>query len=102
MIKPTIGRIVWYWAGKKEEGAQPFAATIAHVWSDTCINIGYFDGNGQAGSATSVLLVQEGEPIPAGQFCEWMPYQKGQAAKAEVLESQLASFITPPSTETGA
>jgi len=84
MIKPTVGRVVWYWpSGKaeKELGAQPLAAQIAFVHDDHCINIGYLDRNGFAYAATSVPLVQEGdEMIPTGPFCEWMPYQKAVAS----------------------
>lgn len=33
---------------------------------------------------TSVLLLQEGNERPSGGgFCEWMPYQIGQAKKHE-------------------
>lgn len=28
--------------------------------------------------------------MPLGHFAEWMSYQKGQAAKAEALERQVA------------
>lgn len=84
MIKPTVGRIVWYYpSGNKPETHQPLAAQIAHVWSDTCINIGYLDANGVAHSATSVLLYQEDEmPMPATNYCCWMPYQKAVASGA--------------------
>lgn len=89
MIKPVVGRVVWYWTSNaaRAAGAQPLAAQVAHVWSDTCINIGYLDANGRPSAATSVRLVQDGEDYPStGPFCEWMPYQKGQAAKAEAAE----------------
>lgn len=84
MITPTVGRIVWYHPKGELPHAQPFAAIIAHVWSDTCVNLAIFDANGKPMSAppTSVLLVQEGQEVPSGgHYCEWMPYQKQQAAK---------------------
>lgn len=90
MISPTIGRVVWYWpniaSGDAEGNDQPLAALIAHVLSDTCVNLAIFDKNGVSVEKppTSVLLVQDGNPRPTGGgFCEWMPYQKGQAAKAD-------------------
>ena len=87
MIAPTVGRVVWYRKNLGDE--QPFAALIVHVWSDTCVNLAYFDANGIAENETSVLLWQEGNPKPDYRYCEWMPYQKGQAAKTEALEKKL-------------
>ena len=78
MIEPTVGRIVWYHAGANDfpgtdGGDQPLAAIIAHVWSETCVNLAVFTANGRAESRTSVLLVQEEQERPgAGPFCEWM------------------------------
>jgi hypothetical protein len=47
------------------------------------VNLAVFDSNGVSHSRTSVQLVQAGEDKPEhGYFCEWMPYQVGQAAKA--------------------
>lgn len=90
-IVPTIGRIVWYrayesddFAGAAESrtGGQACAAIVTHVWSDTCVNLAVFDANGGTHSRTSVLLVQPGSDVPGSGYCEWMPYQIGQAAKA--------------------
>jgi hypothetical protein len=94
MIKPTVGRVVWYYPPGKQAGVdQPLAALIAYVWSDMCVNLAIFDGNGQPypPGHTSILLVQEGTPVPSGgNYCTWMPYQMGQAAKAEELQKKLA------------
>lgn len=93
MIKPTIGRVVLFTpAGAKPED-QKQAALVAHVWSDTCVNLAIFDENGAAYNKTSVLLIQDDAPVPTGGFyCEWMPYQKGQAAKTEELENKLVKL----------
>ncbi|MDH5219213.1 MAG: hypothetical protein OEX19_16025 [Gammaproteobacteria bacterium] len=89
MIKPTIGRQVWYWP--EQQVSQPYAATICHVWTDTCVNLSILDANGKQFAETSVLLYQgdENSDRPAGKFAEWMPYQKGQAKKTEELEQKL-------------
>lgn len=89
MIKPTIGRVVWFWPANRTQPEQPLAALIAHVWNDRMVNLAYFDSNGIARNATSVRLQQDGDtdlPTAAGDYCEWMPYQKGQAARTEQLE----------------
>lgn len=94
MIKPTIGRVVWFTPAKDDpaqyDKKQPLAALVVYVHSDRMVNLAVFDQNGQmTHGRTSVPLHQDGDERPAGYFAEWMPYQKGQAAKTEALESQL-------------
>ena len=88
MIKPTIGRRVWYWPNTNSaaggfvysDASQPLDAGIAYVHNDRLINISVADQNGVMHSRTSVQLAQEGDDRPVnGGFCEWMPYQVGQA-----------------------
>lgn len=84
MISPTVGRVVWFYPKGHPAHEQPLAAIVAHVWSDTCVNLAIFDANGRpmAEPPTSVLLVQPGNPVPTGGFyCTWMPFQIGQAQK---------------------
>lgn len=93
-IEPTIGRIVWYWPQRTENGNlaegvvvytenQPFVATICHVdEGGQTINIAGFDHAGQPFASRAVELVQQGDAVPGrGRYCEWMPYQVGQAKK---------------------
>jgi len=49
--------------------------------------------------AIGVAIVQDGSPYVAGAlpYAEWMPYQKGQAAKTEALEAKAAQ---PPAALT--
>jgi hypothetical protein len=97
MIKPTVGRVVWFYSSSLDSqlgrypNNEPMAALVTKVWSDSCVNLSIFDPNGNAHGRTSVYLWQ-GEahgPRPDGSFCEWMPYQKGQAAKTEQLEKKI-------------
>lgn len=93
VIKPTVGRVVLFYPRGHQPNEQPHAAIIAHVWSDTCVNLAIFDANGQPypPGHTSILLVQPGSEVPSGgNYCTWMPYQVGQAAKTEELEKKLA------------
>lgn len=87
MIKPTVGRVVWYRPEGPDGPTQ--AALVAFVHSDSMVNLAVFDNNGCHSSRTSVPLVHDGAPIPVGSYCEWMPYQKGQAAKTEAVEAEL-------------
>lgn len=80
MIKPTIGRQVWFWQNTPEEGGeQPEAATVCYVWNDTMVNLQVIDRNGCARAVTSVRLHQGDEP-GIGMHCAWMPYQKSVAS----------------------
>jgi len=93
MIKPTIGRRVWFWPNGSTavgatsvtviDAAQPFDAGIVFVWNDRMVNLDVKDHYGKAASATSVTLLQEEDSIPQiGFYATWMPYQTGQAKAA--------------------
>lgn len=94
MIVPTVGRQVWYRPGSYEPGmaigsdsAQPLAATVVYVWNDTMVNLQVLDSNGHPHRRTSVLLWQgEHEPPYGSGYCEWMPYQIGQAKREQPIE----------------
>ncbi len=98
LIKPTIGRRLWYWPSAYDRGqgdvcppsviqqgdlAQPCDAGVVYVHSDRCINITVADHNGVMHSRTSVQLWQDNDPaVPDGAaYAQWMPYQAGQARK---------------------
>ncbi|HHS83698.1 MAG TPA: hypothetical protein ENK38_02075 [Gammaproteobacteria bacterium] len=103
MIKPTVGRVVHYIPkGDRNDDIthasdlnsfdddQPLAAIITHVWSESMVNLVVFDADGVSNPRTSVSLVQPGQDINfTGPYCQWMPYQVGQAQKAEALQEQL-------------
>lgn len=86
MIKPTIGRVVWFFdKNRQADLSQPLDAHIVYVYNDTMVNIAGFDQNGVPFAQTSVFLRAD-ETVPTnGQpfWCEWMPYQQGQAKKHE-------------------
>lgn len=73
------------------DGDQPLAAIVTHVWSDTCVNLAVFDSNGVSQGRTSVTLEHGAPSLNASRYCEWMPFQKGQAAKTEALETAAAA-----------
>lgn len=93
MIPPTIGRKVWYFVNNKaglngivsHDLTKPLDVNIVYVWSDTCINIAGFDHNGTPFARTSVPInIENGGGSSA--WCEWMPYQQGQAKAAESVK----------------
>lgn len=92
-----MGRHVNFWPiqeGPEDKlglGGQPMAAIVTHVWDSHCVNLAVFGMGGDGPYAyTSVPLVQPGEEPPGDQdYCSWMAYQKGQAAKTEAAEKKL-------------
>lgn len=107
MIIPTIGRKVWFrpngnpTLGLFQFSDQAMDATVVHVWSDTCVNLLVNDHDGQQRVFRSVTLRQAEDPAVAdGQFyCEWMPFQNGQAKPADPVPPAPATEATPAPTE---
>lgn len=95
MIKPTVGRVVWFhphpnedlvanaaWTDPKE----PFAAMIVYVWNERMVNLVVFSQVGLPVGRTSVKLLQDDDAKPeGGSYCEWMPYQRIQNEKTQEL-----------------
>lgn len=112
MIEPSVGRKVWYRPAAHDligVGAmqvaigQPLDATVLAVWGPRMVNVQVLDLYGKPYTKTSCTLVQDGDtppmqgpkdvdgnPTPGG-YVEWMPYQKGQAAKTDAAEAKAAS-----------
>lgn len=86
MIKPTIGRQVWYWSRDPkvlDKDTQPEAATVVYVWNDRNVNLQVINKNGISRSETSIQLRQPEDPVPDHGHCVWMPFQIGQAKAQE-------------------
>ncbi len=98
MIKPTVGRKVWYrpniedrigYGGMavyfhdvEEFDGQPLDATIVFVRNDRLVNLTIMDHNGAQHQRTSVVLKQDDDVMDEdAAYAEWMPYQVGQAKK---------------------
>lgn len=104
MIKPTVGRVVWVFnrAGRAKlvgtAGIQPEVGFITYVHDDRIINVGGFTALGQPYAVTLIALQDDDIPqSPAGEregcWAEWMPYQKGQAAKTEAVLAERAAEL---------
>jgi len=99
VIKPTVGRKVWYRPAKGEamvcnSDDQPMDATIIYVWNDRTVNLVVHDHGGSVHMRRSTLLLQGDEQYdPVTGFCEWMPFQQGQA-KATEHQKQAAVAVS--------
>lgn len=90
-IQPTVGRKILYRPPADQGHAEDvrFSADIAWVNEDNTINIAYLNQYGLSFHACGVVIAAGNNLAEPGQ-CEWMKYQKGQAAKTEELEEQLS------------
>lgn len=96
-IKPTVGRVVWYWpasAELREKKGQPFCATITHVWGDTCVNLHVHEDGSFALDRYCPTSVTLGDPteIPNGECWQWMPYQVGQASGSGAVKEAIKAI----------
>jgi len=89
MIEPTVGRVVHYYDSKS---GGPLAAHVAYVHTNRLVNLLVISPHGNTYGAQRVRLLQDDDkPEGEATWCQWMDYQKGQAAKTEALEKQLVS-----------
>lgn len=91
LIKPSLGRIVWFTPAKGDSmPTNPdgrCAAIVTCVHSDSMVNLCVFDANGLPRPCGIVPLVQQNAEAPGGYFCEWMPYQL-DAARRQAAEGK--------------
>jgi hypothetical protein len=92
MIQPTVGRVVWYWPGPKDNDMattisgwpQPFKADVVYVHDDRLVNLMVVDHSGTPHARRTVRLLQDDDAKPDNEaFAVWMPYQKA-VAKGEI------------------
>ena len=114
MIKPTIGRKVWYYPsahqlavvaaasilGKmiQRDPGRPFDATITYVHSDSMVNLAVRDHDGHSHAVTSVQLLapEHTDNPPTGSFyARWMDFQIGQAKAADAAAAPAPASEAP-------
>ncbi|KUY74572.1 hypothetical protein WI25_01480 [Burkholderia cepacia] len=75
---------------------QPLAAIVTYVHGPRSVNLALFDALGRNHAFTSVRLLQDDDKGSDDEpFAEWMPFQKGQAAKTEEAEKALEIAAAP-------
>lgn len=95
LTKPTIGRKVWFWPNGSKlttsgpldvfDEKQALDATVVCVFGDRMVNLSVTDHGGRVHSVRSCTLRQEGDEVPGGGYCEWMPYQVNQAKTSALI-----------------
>ena len=80
MIKPTVGRKLWYYPVGNQV-PQPHDATIVAVNTETSVNLACHDEFGASYAVRGAYLLPSDTPqgIVAYPHAQWMPYQVGQA-----------------------
>ena len=90
IAEPTIGRVVYVYNLRDPEPRKPFAAIVADVTADgMSINCGALGHDGRGSSLQNVPHISMSDMLGNPVAWDWMPYQKGQAAKTEALQAEL-------------
>lgn len=103
IIKPTLGRVIWYnpMGSLLVSSNGYLTALICDVNADETVNLAVFDTKGNLHQRQNVPILDENQ-ISSDHYARWMPYQVGQAAKAESLQAQVEALRRPepPNGET--
>lgn len=93
MIQPTIGRVVLFYPNGETDLKYPMPALVCFVHEGGEINVGAFDYGGNPIKGLSIVLRQEGDPVPdmGTPYAEWMPYQIKAAARDGKLDALAGS-----------
>ncbi len=94
MIEPTVGRVILYRPLDEGDEETRHAAIISQVNDDETINIGVFSWVGELYHRQNVVIVQDPDEMVKNGQCNWMPYQIGQAGKADKISSDLEEVLT--------
>jgi hypothetical protein len=74
------------------DAPQPLSAEVVYVWNDRLVNLRVYDHAGTFFTRSNVRLLQDDDVLPDNSgYAEWMPYQQGQAVRAEAREKERAA-----------
>lgn len=86
MIKPTIGRIIYYHEKGRDE---PYPAVLLTVLNDRLVVGLAFHSRFPYAHLVQAQLLQDDDQPTEREWFTWMEYQKGQAAKTDSTEQVL-------------
>ena len=58
-----------------QRGGQPLHAVVIFVHNERTVNLAITDHDGMFHTRIGVTLVQPGDELPGGSYCQWMAYQ---------------------------
>jgi len=93
IIIPDISRHVHFIPDSEDaglmvrRGAQPLHAVVIFVLNERTVNLSITDHDGHFHTRIGITLVQPGDPLPGGSYCQWMPYQIASQAAAAPTKS---------------
>ena len=82
-----------------QRGSQPLHAVVIFVINERTVNLAITDHDGFFHTRIGVALVQPGDDLPGGSYCQWMEYQVAQAKPALTLADSLADLGGTPRPE---
>jgi hypothetical protein len=82
-IRPTVGRVMWFYVWKDGKHLGPFAAHVAKVLGERLVNLMVIWDNGEPCPRSGIRVVQVDEEVPTSDYVTWTAYQVGQAQKTE-------------------
>lgn len=86
VIIPDVSRHVHFFPDDEDtslmvrRGSQPLHAIVIFVINERTVNLSIIDHDGFFHTRIGVKLVQPGDALPGGSYCQWMPYQVNQGA----------------------
>lgn len=105
VIKPGIGRRLWYWPSITDQiktatsmailsPYQALDAGVCYVHTTRCVNLLVTDHAGRLHERASVRLLQGDEqPQPGQAHVQWLSRQVVQAARTELLNGETANVL---------
>ena len=71
-----------------QRGGQPLHAVVIFVHNERTVNLAITDHDGMFHTRIGVTLVQPGDELPGGSYCQWMAYQVKAAFAHDVGASR--------------
>lgn len=100
IAEPTIGRVIYLYDNTMTGVDRPYLGMVADVIGGHTINaVGFnHDGDLLVGGLQNVPHDSD-KPAGAKVWWDWMPFQKGQAAKTEELQKELDQKVLDAKTK---